>query len=303
MVDTKVTESSEQTPKSFRKSWGKSRTVRLVNLYGSLFMRPLNHRMGSLDRWLDAKSPNWIKTWDKKRYTRTAVDRCLYLCRWFAAALVLAAVFLPQFFPQAQVLRNVIAPCLLLAALVIFPVTYAVKCDFSTAEENRLADARQRERRRRYGRLSRATHILYHILAFLTGGAFLAGVSEAIKGETSWRSIVLAFCMAVPLIVAITFSSRLMKREVTDLEYVKGTTTCREIVIYWLVATALLFQSVSEGEKDSPVAPALVAAITFVALARICSTGYKEFREAISSGLEPTKPDADAATVRAGAVE
>lgn len=287
MSGVRVTEPLRGNTKKLGKGSGKKRWFRLVTLSPRLLMRPFYLWGRSLDRWFEDRTPSWLKAWDNKRYSRTAVDRFLYWCRWLAVCLFFAAVFLPRFFPQVQGLRTE----LVMGALIIFPVTYAVKRKFSTEEENRSADERESAHKKRYRRSSRIMHRTYYVLAFFTGGTFLAAVTRAMDQETTWGHTILVFGMVVPLVMAIGYSQRLMKLGVSDLEYVKGTTTCREVAVYWLVTTGIVMQGLLAGEQDFRASPALAAAITFVALARIWSTGYKEFREAIGSAPEATESD------------
>lgn len=260
----------------------KPRWIRVLTLRRLMSARSFVRWLRQLHSWLNTKGPLWLRNLSTGKYTQAAVEDFTYWCRWGAGVVFLAALLLASLLPRGDMLAEKFIQGMILLVLVLIGVSFAAKRGFSIEDEPRQGGTSTKSYKVRYGRLSRALHDLYHALAFFTAALLVAAVYGFIQHKWSGQTVANFLTMMLPLFIAASYSRRLIKAQVAELDYIKGTTLCREIAVYWLIATALSVQAVMEG-SETAISQELVSGITYLALVRISSEGYKQFREALSS--------------------
>lgn len=219
-------------------------------------------------------------------FSKESVDDFTYQCRWWTTGLILLLSVLRDIEPFRGSPLGSFAGTL---ALVLVPVGFGVLPFVASCLMNSEGVRRKEEDafvyKDRYGLYLRLLHHGYHFFAFVAAVVASSNLSAWINGTGSVRDLSLGIGMLLPPAIACSFSRRLIRANVTEIEYIKGTTTCREVAILWVITILLTFQSYLEKPDESGMNfdSVMMWALTFLALARILSVGYKEFREAINS--------------------
>jgi hypothetical protein len=121
------------------------------------------------------------------------------------------------------------------------------------------------------------------VIAVSIGPVFLIGT---LTGNFPFVSGAAAILMLLPLVLAHHFSRRLLNAGVSDRNYIKGTSTAREVLVYWMVGVVVFLgtgRTESGSQTVQVVLASLASTLTLVAIARMATNGYKEYREALAT--------------------
>jgi hypothetical protein len=165
-------------------------------------------------------------------------------------------------------------------AVLLVPVGFGVLPFVAVCLLNAEGERRREEAsltyKHSYNLYLRLLHHGYHLFAFVAAVVASSSLSAWINGTGSISTLSLGIGMLLPPAIACSFSRRLIRSRITEIEYIKGTTTCREVAILWIVLIFLTFQQYLQmpGESGLDFESAMMWALTFLALARILTQGF-----------------------------
>lgn len=135
-----------------------------------------------------------------------------------------------------------------------------------------------------YPRPSRAFIRIYNVWVFISALAWAGQIRSFVLAEGSPDNLLILFAFTAGAFLSAYYSFKLVKAQVSDLNYVKGTSTCREALIYASALMLLvLFSFAGMNEVFGWFGSAILAAAGIIGFARLSGTGYKEFREALDT--------------------
>ncbi|MEV8132736.1 MULTISPECIES: hypothetical protein [Pseudarthrobacter] len=239
--------------------------------------------------------PSFTDYFDSWRITSTGVDYFRAYLKWLIWGLVAAVWVLTSL----EVLYGIswartVAASVLLYIFCLLLIRQLVKdsVEWTVAEEIEAEDGRSAalERKHSYRTLYCTTTKIFRWIflfsAVLSLLVFHATVNLAILGRLSWTHAGLSLGMVIPVLMAYRFSAHLIRSRVSDLDYVKGTSMAREVIVYWVVEAAILTQKAlvpADNSLTSSISSSLLVVLSAVAVVRMAGTGYKEYREALVS--------------------
>jgi hypothetical protein len=111
-------------------------------------------------------------------------------------------------------------------------------------------------------------------------------------GGLAWRGVALTILGAVAALIAAIFVTRIVRRGVSTIAFVKGTTTARVIAVAWvLIQLAIAFGTVVGVIGDFEATEldwtaGIVGTVGSVSLIAMLGPGYSEYRAAMEAGAK-----------------
>lgn len=245
-------------------------------------------------------SPKPLHYVDAFRFSKQSTDflaRCLRAAAWGSLLIALLVVVIAYFHPGARDLRDLLFGPLITFFLLLPVPLYALRHreDLLLDEEIELK-AERAERRatyRSYSRPTRAYVLLFRIAAIVGCVLFSLTFGMGTVSRLPAVAVAVGFATLLPVLIAFYFSRRLVKEKADELDYVRGTSVGREVLVYWIVAALLpVQQQFLPGFATIPPAfnLTLTTSLTVVAMSRMLGSGYKEYREALAKSLDKQGP-------------
>jgi hypothetical protein len=128
---------------------------------------------------------------------------------------------------------------------------------------------------------------------------YLFGVAIANETTQLYQFVVLALACAA-VVIGASFATRIARRGVTDLAFLKGTTTIRVVSVGWIMVGCVLivvpiFEVLSNTETGGiAIANGLIGTIGTLSVLAMVGPGYVEYRDAITS--EPASAPSESRT-------
>lgn len=241
---------------------------------------PVPDYPGCVSRWRIGKQPS-------DRLARDLAWTALFL---FLVMVVLATINsmygdAPWTYRVSARIERVL-PLLLLASVAIRNRRDVLVVEAITARTE--AEAR-RARRQSHSRAVRLQGWLFVLAASIGVLMFYVGVNMGVAAADP-GSAIRGFTLLIPVLVSYFFSRKLLRAGVSDLRYIKGTSVGREILVFWMLATAVSVQRLVAPDLnvalDKDIGNTLLWALSGLALTRVASAGYAEYREALQPDHE-----------------
>lgn len=137
-------------------------------------------------------------------------------------------------------------------------------------------------------RTDRWWHASFFAVSAVTTTLLILMTTATIAGSLDLQMFVIFVAMTIGPLLVRRWSTRLVRAKIDSLNYTKGTTSGREIVVYWTVLVIIVAWGSISGQtklisETFPLGTALFGAASFAALGKIVSAGYKEYKEAVAS--------------------